>query len=891
MKTLFAILLFSGQTFAGVPLWQNVPSTGTGTSTTYLSGTMKVYPATTTAAASPSIWLNGPSAQLTVRSGANVATMSATGFYGSLYGTASTATVLSGGAAGSLPWQTGVGNTAFLAAGTAGYLLQGNATAAPTWTNTPTLTGTNIAGLNATNLIAGVVPVARVSGAYTSVTGLGTLTAGSIPSTLISGTIPANQVNLSTVTTNHVLKSGDTMTGQLTNISSITVSGALGAAYYQINGSTVLAIVPGSGILIVGENAGLVNTGSNNSFSGYLTGTLNTTGTANTFSGSQAGATNSEGSNNSFYGFQAGKYNLASYGSFFGRNSGIQNTIGEEGCFFGVDSGANNTIGMFNNYFGSGAGGDGTIGSENSVFGHQALRHNVNGSANAIFGTNAGHGVSGNSFSSSTIVGYQAGYGNTTGGNNIFLGWQAGYAVTTGSGNIIIGYNQQGLVNSTNTLSIGNGLITGDMTVGVSSLTFPGKLYLGNNLYLTNNDIFYVDNITVTSVTVTGNTFSVGGSTFVISQGSIAIGNAAYAENHLHIKGAGDISNIGGRGNGLTLAGTGIALSKSVPNERQEISFSAWNDGRNADLFAKPQSVIGQIVTSTLAYQSADLYIANRNGTGDTYPVELIRFHNGNIGIGDASPLYKLSVSSGLINNPGTGAGISTAGMFYSSGTGNNNFTGSITASSITATAALGLSSPRLNFRTTNVELSSTTAANYGGVYASSHVFVNGNLYATALFGNGASLTGLPGGGDAVLAGTQTYSGSPTYTGVVTFSSGVYGVSRSSASIMYTTATATFQCITGSSITITTNGNSRLIMQTGGSWSTNGDCYGGFYINGTSYETSHIHMVDESSFALLYMTATLNAGTYSICASMRSPSNTCTYTAQPYSQIIAQELR
>jgi len=67
MKTLLAILLFSGQAFAAVPYWQNVPSTGTGTSTTYLSGTMKIYPSTASAAASPAIMLS-PSTGISVSS-------------------------------------------------------------------------------------------------------------------------------------------------------------------------------------------------------------------------------------------------------------------------------------------------------------------------------------------------------------------------------------------------------------------------------------------------------------------------------------------------------------------------------------------------------------------------------------------------------------------------------------------------------------------------------------------------------------------------------------------------------------------------------------------------------------------------------------------------------
>jgi len=95
MKLLFSLMFLAVNSYAGVPFWK-APDTSTSTAygTGYLSGNLKVYPATTTAAASPSIWLNGPSAQATVRSGANVSTISATSiespsFVGALTGAAS----------------------------------------------------------------------------------------------------------------------------------------------------------------------------------------------------------------------------------------------------------------------------------------------------------------------------------------------------------------------------------------------------------------------------------------------------------------------------------------------------------------------------------------------------------------------------------------------------------------------------------------------------------------------------------------------------------------------------------------------------------------------------------------------------------------------------------
>lgn len=75
--------------------------------------------------------------------------------------TATTATNLAGGAVGSVPYQTGSGATALLAAGTAGYVLKSNGSAAPSWSPVDLSAG-----------ISGSLPVA--SGG----TGAATFTAG-----------------------------------------------------------------------------------------------------------------------------------------------------------------------------------------------------------------------------------------------------------------------------------------------------------------------------------------------------------------------------------------------------------------------------------------------------------------------------------------------------------------------------------------------------------------------------------------------------------------------------------------------------------------------------------------------------------------------------------------
>ena len=61
--------------------------------------------------------------------------LNATGFNGSLSGTASSASNLTNGSAGQIPFQTGSGATSFITTGTLGQVLTSNGTGTPYWSN------------------------------------------------------------------------------------------------------------------------------------------------------------------------------------------------------------------------------------------------------------------------------------------------------------------------------------------------------------------------------------------------------------------------------------------------------------------------------------------------------------------------------------------------------------------------------------------------------------------------------------------------------------------------------------------------------------------------------------------------------------------------------------
>lgn len=83
---------------------------------------------------------------------------------------------------------------------------------------------------------------------------------------------------------------------------------AVNAAYYQVNGSTVLALLSGLGSLAVGPEAGKYSIGAYNLFIGSAAGNASAAGTNNTMLGYKAGYAN-DGSGNTFIGGAAGSLN------------------------------------------------------------------------------------------------------------------------------------------------------------------------------------------------------------------------------------------------------------------------------------------------------------------------------------------------------------------------------------------------------------------------------------------------------------------------------------------------------------------------------------------------------------------------------------------------------
>ncbi|MBK9765531.1 MAG: tail fiber domain-containing protein [Chloracidobacterium sp.] len=148
--------------------------------------------------------------------------------------------------------------------------------------------------------------------------------------------------------------------------------------------------------------------------------------------------------------------------------------------FVGKNAGISN-MGAKNSFYGSNAGGGNVFGSDNSFFGASAGYNNL-ASYNSFFGKDAGavnSDGSQNAFfgyragfkntvsSSNSFFGYASGFNNTVGVGNTFFGDSAGFDTTSGSSNVFVGVNAGGI----NAAGSGNTVIGNNANLGATNLT------------------------------------------------------------------------------------------------------------------------------------------------------------------------------------------------------------------------------------------------------------------------------------------------------------------------------------------------------------------------------------------------------------------------------------
>ncbi|MFZ1799948.1 MAG: tail fiber domain-containing protein [Chitinophagaceae bacterium] len=196
--------------------------------------------------------------------------------------------------------------------------------------------------------------------------------------------------------------------------------------------------------MFVGDNAGILNTGYNNTAVGPLSLNKNTIGNYNTAVGAN---------------------------SLTANTSGVSNTaVGEKVIF-------SNTTGSYNTAIGSGALYTGTTTNDNVAIGYQSL-YKSNAGDNVAIGYRSMYN---NTAYSNTAIGSLALYSNTTGSGNLAVGAGALYSNTTASTNTAVGYNSQHL-NTSGSANTSLGWASLDINAGGFNNTAIGKAAMENNV-------------------------------------------------------------------------------------------------------------------------------------------------------------------------------------------------------------------------------------------------------------------------------------------------------------------------------------------------------------------------------------------------------------------------
>jgi hypothetical protein len=324
---------------------------------------------------------------------------------------------------------------------------------------------------------------------------------------------------------------------------SLTVAGTFSAnilnasTQYNINGNRFLSTA-GTNNTFAGLNSGTLNSGTNNSFFGRFSGTVNSTGSFNAFFGTNAGAANTTGGDNAFFGQGAGFKNTeGANNTANGSGAGLNNTTGNNNTFLGQLAGLSNTIENDNTFLGYKTNGAAGITNATAI-GANAV---VTTSNTMVLGTNAvtvfapgsfntasNYKIAGNRVfhltgEDNTFIGFEAGnsilpdgksnafFGafagkfTTTGINNAFFGPYAGRANTTGNNNSFVG-NGAGLSNTTGAFNAFFGSAAGFSNLNGAANSFFG-MFSGVNNETGDGNSFFGYRAGETTVSGSNNTY------------------------------------------------------------------------------------------------------------------------------------------------------------------------------------------------------------------------------------------------------------------------------------------------------------------------------------------------------------------------------------------------
>ena len=162
------------------------------------------------------------------------------------------------------------------------------------------------------------------------------------------------------------------------------------------------------------------------------------------------------GLKNLFLGFNANRAITGQRNTVIGQNTSIGSTItGSDNIILGF-----NVLPVL------------TSGTKNIGIGTDALKGNITNVNNVAVGYQTLYQAQGDG---SVAIGYQAGYGTTSGFRNTLVGFQAGYGLSTGYANVLLGdYAGHNFAGATNSVAIGSNAaynFTGNNIIAIGSST------------------------------------------------------------------------------------------------------------------------------------------------------------------------------------------------------------------------------------------------------------------------------------------------------------------------------------------------------------------------------------------------------------------------------------
>jgi hypothetical protein len=403
--------------------------------------------------------------------------------------------------------------------------------------------------------------------------GTGTITGVTAGAGLLGGGTSGNVVlNLDT-TKIPQLNAANTFTGTQTISGTLSANGVVNTGTaFDIAGTQIVSISPGSFTLYVGQSAGqgagANNTGSQNTAAGYQTLFLNTTGSDNAAFGTTALYHNTTGFGNTASGYAA----------------------------------------LLNN----------TTGSQNSASGAQALYYNTTGGGNTAAGLNAL--LSNTTGGNNTADGDGALYSNSTGGYNTASGFLSGGTVDgsaiTGSHNTLIGassafstgtLNNASAIGANAEVAESNALVLGSIN-GVNGATASTNVGIGTTAPAYALDVHGTGNFTGLVTFAPGQTFPGIGTITGVTAGTGLTGGGSSGNVTLNLDTTKVVTGVAA-GPGLVGGGTGGVPSLSIDSTQVPLLNAANNN------FAGNQNIGGIVnITNNATYQP--LFVQSSSGFG-----------------------------------------------------------------------------------------------------------------------------------------------------------------------------------------------------------------------------------------------------------------------------------